>query len=100
MATFDLRDPGAYTLQVMVAAFFGDAEPLSEPLPITVGSHTIEYNLCNVARALVDRARCVGCQGRVDDGCAYWLRVVCRQCDVWARGAPYVCWCAACLVSS
>lgn len=57
MATFDLRDPGSYTLQVLVGAYFGDAEPMALPLPITVGSHVVEFSLCNVARALVDRAR-------------------------------------------
>ena len=57
VATFDLRDPGSYTLQVLVGAYFGDAEPMALPLPITVGSHVVEFSLCNVARALVDRAR-------------------------------------------
>ena len=29
-ASFDLRDPGAYTLQVIIGAFFGVTEPLNK----------------------------------------------------------------------
>ena len=53
VATFDLRDPGEYTLQVVISAFFGDTEPQHEPVPIVVGTHAMEYTECNTLRSLV-----------------------------------------------
>ena len=92
VATFDLRDPGSYTLQVLVGAYFGDAEPMALPLPITVGSHVVEFSLCNVARALVDRARYGGMESFVV-GVTVCLTThdllclapcVCTVCSVWS----------------
>ena len=53
IGVFDLRDPGDYTLQVVISAFFGDTEPQNKPVPIVVGTHAIEYTECNTLRSLV-----------------------------------------------
>ncbi len=53
VASFDLRDPGVYTLQVVVAWFFGDVEIGSKQLPLLVGTHVhFQYNRCSFIRSL------------------------------------------------
>ena len=83
VATFDLRDPGSYTLQVLVGAYFGDAEPMALPLPITVGSHVVEFSLCNVARALVDRARYGGMRLVCSVSRLLWVSQCANHNQVW-----------------
>ena len=60
VGTFDIRDPGSYTLQIIVGAYFGNTEPPHTPLPIVVGTHAIEYNECNVVRSLVNGGTALG----------------------------------------
>ncbi len=60
MVEFDLRDPGSYTLQAMVTAFFGSSQPPELPLPINVGTHTTEFSTCHLRRALVSGGAVIG----------------------------------------
>jgi hypothetical protein len=57
VGTFDLRDPGNYTLQVVVGEYLGDSEPGGPTLPITVGSHRHLFGHCNLVRALPEAGR-------------------------------------------
>ena len=57
VATFDLRDPGAYTLQVVVAWYFGGTDPGQVPRPLLVGPFmAYRYNTCSHTRASIDGA--------------------------------------------
>ena len=54
LGSFDLRDNGTYTLQVVLSCFFGAGPPLSSPRPILVGPHIGHWiSVCNIVRALV-----------------------------------------------
>jgi hypothetical protein len=54
VASFELRDPGVFTLQVQLGTFFGDSEPNEGPTPIVVGSHAgFRADECSIKRALV-----------------------------------------------
>jgi hypothetical protein len=55
IATFDLRDPGNYTLQVVVAWYFGASDPPNGPRPQLVGPFMgYRYNACSHTRASID----------------------------------------------
>ncbi len=57
VATFDLRDPGHYTLQVMLGWYFGRSEPNTAPPPIQLGTHMgSRYTSCSAARNAVGTA--------------------------------------------
>jgi hypothetical protein len=54
VASFDLRDPGVYTIEVVIGWFFGDTEVRRQPPPVLVGSHVgHEPGTCQVLRARV-----------------------------------------------
>jgi hypothetical protein len=39
VATFDLRDPGEFSLEILNSWYFGATDPEEQPIPICVGSH-------------------------------------------------------------
>ncbi len=55
-----MREPGNYSLHVVIGAYFGDQNPPDLPLPLNVGTHRKSYTECNFARALVWGGRCDG----------------------------------------
>jgi hypothetical protein len=84
LATFDLRDPGTYTLQVIVGAFFGGTSPPETPLPITVGTHATEYTECNTVRSLANGGAAIGLeltQSDVPDGAKRFGASKCKGSD-------------------
>jgi nucleotide-binding universal stress UspA family protein len=94
VGSFDVRDPGPYTLQVVVAWFFGASEPgTSQPLPVLVGTHVgHEASRCSFARALVEGGSPIGLV--LDDAAANteaaktrprFGTVKCRSADVAGR---------------
>jgi hypothetical protein len=54
LGSFDLRDPGVYTLQVVLGWFFGDSEPKDPPLPLLVGGHMgHQFGVLNLLRSML-----------------------------------------------
>jgi hypothetical protein len=55
VGSFHVRDPGLYTLQIVLGWFFGASEPgTSMPGPLLVGTHVnYQFNKCSFKRALI-----------------------------------------------
>ena len=52
---FDLRDPGAFALQLMVTWYFGSTDPRGHPIPIHVGTHIgYHYRQLDGTRAVIE----------------------------------------------
>lgn len=58
VGSFDLRDPGVYTLQIGVERYFGKNDPRVNPRPTPslwmTAAHGHLYNECNYARGWID----------------------------------------------
>ena len=53
IATFDLRDPGTYTLQISLGWFFGNGDVYTYPRVVLVGRVGQSMSYCNFRRSLI-----------------------------------------------
>lgn len=57
VGSFDMRDPGTYTMQVMLGWVYGDSLPRKDRLPVLTGGHMGHtYRDTNLVRAMLDGA--------------------------------------------
>ncbi len=80
VGTFDVRDHGTYTLQVIVAWFFGSMQPPTPPTPINVG--TFGMQCCVLAYLPLRDAAVVVCCA-----CCVLLMLMCRKGTADTKGS-------------